>query len=128
MNCKMYGSWMIKGIMSKNGGTYDCLLDNIGQILEEGRKRATQSVNRILVQAYWQIGNRIVEYEQRGKGRAEYGKKLLPNLSKDLKLRYGKGFSRSNLRSVSGKANGLQPLDESEQEYGKLYSKCMPYI
>ena len=78
--------------------TYEGLINNIGQLLEEGRRKAIQSVNQILVNTYWQIGKQIVEYEQQGKGRAEYGNKLLPKLSKDLKSRYKKGFSRSNLQ------------------------------
>ncbi|MDB4303387.1 PDDEXK nuclease domain-containing protein, partial [Desulfosarcina sp.] len=55
-------------------------------------------INQILVETYWHIGKQIIEYEQKGKGRAEYGAKLLDNLSKDLKQKYGKGFSRSNLQ------------------------------
>lgn len=47
--------------------------------------------------ANWHTGQYIVEYEQGGKAKAEYGKQLLVNLSKDLTLRNGKGFSRSNL-------------------------------
>jgi len=50
-----------------------------------------------MLHAYWQIGKYIIEFEQGGKIKAEYGKHLLEKLSKDLRLRYGKGFSRSNL-------------------------------
>ena len=50
-----------------------------------------------MTETYWQIGHDIVEFEQGGKIRADYGKALLTNLSRDLKLRHGKGFSRSNL-------------------------------
>src|SRR3989344_9168337 len=76
---------------------YNLLIKNIGRILEEGRREAIRSVNQILVQTYWEIGKQIVEYEQKGKEKAEYGSKLLDTLSKDLKLRYGKGFSRRNV-------------------------------
>lgn len=76
---------------------YNLLINNIGQILEEGRRKAVNSINQILVQTYWEIGRQIVEYEQKGKERAEYGSKLLDTLSKDLKQKYGKGFSKSNL-------------------------------
>jgi predicted nuclease of restriction endonuclease-like (RecB) superfamily len=54
-------------------------------------------VNTILVQTYWQVGQYIVEYEQQGKQKAEYGSFLFDQLSKDLTFRCGKGFSRSNL-------------------------------
>ena len=50
-----------------------------------------------MLNAYWEIGKHIVDFEQGGKQKAEYGKALLLNLSKDLTLRYGRGFSRSNL-------------------------------
>ena len=75
---------------------YDRLLQQIGETYEDGRRRAAQAVNSHLTQTYWQIGHNIIEFEQGGKRRAEYGKELLKSLSRDLKLRYGRGFSRSN--------------------------------
>ncbi len=54
-------------------------------------------INSVLVKTYWEIGRQIVEFEQKGKEKAAYGSALLDRLSVDLKLRYGKGFSRSNL-------------------------------
>ena len=77
---------------------YPHLLNDIGALLEKGRQTAARQVNTILVETYWQIGCRIVECEQQGNQKAEYGASLLRNLSKDLKIRYGKGFSRSNLQ------------------------------
>jgi predicted nuclease of restriction endonuclease-like (RecB) superfamily len=81
----------------KPSNPYNNLLANIGNILEEGRKQAFYAVNSILVKTYWGIGKGIVEYEQEGKERAEYGSALLDSLSRDLKQRYGKGFSRRNV-------------------------------
>nr|WP_233174426.1 PDDEXK nuclease domain-containing protein [Elizabethkingia sp. ASV34] len=66
-------------------------------MLRKGRDQATQSVNTILVQTYWLVGKHIVEFEQGGKEKAEYGSFLFEQLSKDLTKLYGKGFSRSNL-------------------------------
>jgi hypothetical protein len=66
-------------------------------LLQQGRQQAVQSVNTILVQTYWHIGQHIVEFEQKGNERAEYGSQLFERLSKDLTQSYGKGFSRSNL-------------------------------
>lgn len=77
--------------------TYDSLINQIGQELLSARKSAVQTVNNILVQTYWNIGKYIVEFEQVGKERAKYGDELLLNLSKDLTLKFGKGFSKSNL-------------------------------
>lgn len=76
---------------------YDQLIHQIGSLLKNGRKQAIQSVNTILVQTYWHIGQHIVEFEQKGNERAEYGTQLFERLSKDLTLMYGKGFGRSNL-------------------------------
>ena len=76
---------------------YTNLIEQIGDLLRQGRTRAAYAVNSILVQTYWQIGKYIVEFEQNGSLKAEYGDELLLRLSKDLTLTYGKGFSRSNL-------------------------------
>ncbi len=76
---------------------YSFLIQNIGRILEEGRRKAFYAVNSILVKTYWEIGKRIVEFEQKGEEKAEYGSALLDNLSTDLKLKCGKGFSKSNV-------------------------------
>lgn len=80
--------------------TYTELITQIGSLLQQGRKQAIQSVNTILVQTYWAIGQHIVEFEQKGSERAEYGSQLLDNLSKDLTITYGKGFSRSNIFQI----------------------------
>ncbi len=79
---------------------YQNLLSRISDIYAAGRVRATQSVNRELIETYWRIGEHIVEFEQQGKIRAEYGQALLQQLSRDLILRHGKGFSRSNLTRI----------------------------
>lgn len=79
---------------------YSGLITNIGNILEQGRRQAVVSVNSILLKTYWQIGREIVEYEQEGKEKAEYGSNLLDSLSKDLKSKYGKGFSRRNVSDM----------------------------
>lgn len=76
---------------------YTYLINEIGNLLEKGREQAAQSVNTVLVQTYWLIGRHIVEFEQSGKEKAEYGSNLLDVLSKDLTQLYGKGFGRSNL-------------------------------
>ena len=61
------------------------------------RTKAASEVNTILVQTYWEIGRYIVEFEQKGNERADYGSQLFDRLSQDLTQAYGKGFSRSNL-------------------------------
>ena len=69
----------------------------IKAILTEARLQAYKAINTAMVEAYWKIGQRIVEEEQRGKERAEYGKEIVKNLSKELTEEFGKGFSRRTL-------------------------------
>jgi predicted nuclease of restriction endonuclease-like (RecB) superfamily len=76
---------------------YNALLGRISEVYVAGQVRATQAVNAHLTETNWQIGHDIVEFEQGGKARAEYGKDLIKNLSRDLTVRHGKGFSRSNV-------------------------------
>lgn len=79
---------------------YQSLKTQIGELLKQGREQAGKVVNTILVQTYWHIGRQIVEFEQGGKEKAEYGSNLLDRLSRDLNLEYGKGFSRSSLFQI----------------------------
>jgi len=76
---------------------YQELLDSIGEILQQARLEAFRQVNSILITTYWEIGRHIVVYEQKRQEKADYGSELLDNITADLKKRYGKGFSRSNV-------------------------------
>ena len=76
---------------------YTSLFDNVSTIIEEARRKAVKQVNIIIVQTYWNIGRLIVEGEQKGKKRAEYGERVLKRLANDLAKKYGRGFSKSNL-------------------------------
>lgn len=71
----------------------------IRQILRTARSKARSAVNFAMVEACWLIGRRIVVEEQEGKERAQYGKRLLENLSIALSNEFGKGFSYANLRN-----------------------------
>jgi len=71
----------------------------IAAILQEARQTAYKTVNSILVQTNWRIGKRIVEQEQKGKSRADYGDCLIVNLSRYLTDTLGKGFSEANIRN-----------------------------
>jgi len=86
-----------KNIKSEN---YSSLIIELSTLIEQGRKTAVRYVNTALVATYWLMGRRIVEYEQKGKERAEYGEELLERISKDLSSRFGKGFSLRNLRNM----------------------------
>jgi predicted nuclease of restriction endonuclease-like (RecB) superfamily len=83
--------------MELGKSNYQHLVEQISTTYTQGRFNALQSVNTHMVETHWKIGRYIVEFEQEGKIRAAYGKGLLPQLSKDLRQRHGKGFSLSNL-------------------------------
>ena len=74
--------------------------NRIADLLKEARRSVVQIVNKTMVYTYFEIGRMIVEEEQNGKERAEYGKHLLEELSKRLKTEFGKGFSVDNLENM----------------------------
>ena len=67
-------------------------LSDICVIIDNGRRRAYAEVSSVMIETYWNIGKRIIEQEQKGKARADYGKKLINGLSKELTALYGEGF------------------------------------
>ena len=81
--------------LKKDG--YKELVSQISETFVHGQQKAVLSINFYLVETYWKIGQYIVEYEQGGNEKAEYGKKLLEQLAKDLSLLHGKGFGVSNI-------------------------------
>ncbi|MDP2673134.1 MAG: PDDEXK nuclease domain-containing protein [Nanoarchaeota archaeon] len=95
------------------------LVKNIEILLKSARKTILKSVNLTLIRTYWEVGEEIVQFEQKNKERAEYGSRLLNKLSEDLRLKCGRGFSKSNVylmrlfylkykkfQTVSGKLSG----------------------
>ena len=74
-------------------------ISDIKALINEARMHIVRSVNTAMVVTYWEIGRRIVEEEQNGSNRAEYGKYLIENLAKELTADFGKGFSVPNLRN-----------------------------
>jgi len=87
----------------------DEFLQQISKLLINARKNAKTAVNLSMVYAYFEIGKRIVEEEQNGENRAEYGKRLLQSLSDHLTVTFGKGFSVGNLKNI--------------RQFYKVYSK-----
>ena len=76
------------------------MMNEIRELLLNARQRVTVQVNTELLSTYWNVGKIIVEYEQKNKDRADYGKQTLKQLSKELTAEFGKGFSRSNLQNM----------------------------
>jgi len=90
---------LLKGskIQSEGEKGYAGLLTGVTELLEQARRAAARSVNQILTITYWEVGRRIVEYEQVGEIQADYGIELLKCLGNDLTKRFGRGFSWRNL-------------------------------
>ena len=84
-------------IVPSNDTEYGTLVESIIDLWDDAKAKAITAVNTNLLEANWRTGQYIIEFEQKGNVRAEYGKQLLVNLSKDLTIARGKGFSRSNL-------------------------------
>ncbi|MCK4398510.1 MAG: DUF1016 family protein [Methanophagales archaeon] len=89
-----------EGVALKEQSSIDTTYQNIRAILEKARSTAYRAVNFAMVHAYWEVGRIIVEEEQRGAERAEYGKGLIKELSIRLTKDYGRGFDESNLRNM----------------------------
>ncbi len=79
---------------------YAAVHADIIALLDAARSAAARSVNALMTASYWEIGRRIVEFEQEGKDRAEYGQALLKRLSADLSARFGRGFGVDSLESM----------------------------
>jgi prophage antirepressor-like protein len=77
--------------------SYEALIDKIGELWLKGRRKAANLVANVLVMTNWEIGQNIVEYEQNGNEKAEYGTKLFDKIARDLFAKHGKSFSRSSL-------------------------------
>ncbi len=83
--------------VTSSAGAYTVVLSQVVELMEAARRAAARSVNTIMTATYWEIGRRIVELEQKGGSRAEYGKQIIERLAKDLSERFGRGFQKSNL-------------------------------
>lgn len=104
---------------------YDAILSEVVDLLESARRASAKAVNVFITATYWQIGRRIVEWEQAGKKRATYGEALLKRLSTDLTKRVGRGFSRQNLQQMRQFYLVYPPEKICQTLSGKLLSeKC----
>ncbi|MDX9892065.1 MAG: PDDEXK nuclease domain-containing protein [Bacteroidales bacterium] len=80
--------------------TDDNFFNKVADLLKEARKSIVQTVNKTMVLTYFEIGKLIIEEEQNGKERAEYGKQIIKELSSRLSIEFGKGFSVNNLKQM----------------------------
>jgi hypothetical protein len=79
---------------------YDDVRGSIVELLGAARQSAARHVNGLMTASYWEIGRRIVEAEQKGRRRADYGVQLIARLSIDLTQQFGRGFSADNLENM----------------------------
>lgn len=86
--------------ITKAVGNYETIRAGIIDLLRTARSMAARNVNSLMTAAYWEIGRRIVQFEQRGEVRANYGEQLIEQLAADLSQQFGRGFGRANLRQM----------------------------
>ena len=112
-----------KGQVQLQSDHYAEVLGEVVELLSAARRASARAVNALMTATYWEMGRRIVESEQRGAKRADYGKELIARLSADLTKRFGRGFSERNLeqmrlmyltwrisQTLSAKSEGAAPL------------------
>lgn len=100
----------------------------IRKIIENARGNIARSINTEMVITYWQIGKEFVEEEQRGQKRAEYGKKILENLSQKLTADFGKGFDFTNLTNMRKFYLAYPILDALRQELSWTHYRILMCI
>jgi len=97
------------------------LFNKVAELLQKSKQQIVKSINQTMVYTYYEIGKLIVEEEQHGKERADYGKALLDELSKKLSKQFGKGFAKRNLELIRqfyltySKSNNEIIIDEAQK-------------
>lgn len=86
--------------LSKSPPDYDSVVAGMVDLLEQARRASVRAVNALMTASYWEIGRRIVEFEQAGEKRAGYGEELIPRLAQDLTARFGRGFGQRNIEGM----------------------------
>ena len=117
-----------KKITTRN---YNNLIDKIAEILKEARTKVIREINKAQVLAYWEIGREIVEFEQKGKLRGDYGEQLIERLSRDMTQKFGRGFSPTNLKMMRLFYQSFpirQTLSDESQKPQTLSSKFEPML
>ena len=99
---------------------YEAVFGDVSKIIDAARESAARSVNAAMTTAYWLIGRRIIEFEQSGEERAEYGTALIEKLAEDLTGRFGRGFSLQNIYNMCLFYLSYQPDRILQTPSGKL--------
>lgn len=110
---------------------YNNLVGRIAEILTKARTKVVREINKAQVLAYWEIGREIVEFEQKGKARGEYGERLIGRLSEDMTKKFGRGFSSTNLKMMRLFYQSFpvrQTLSDESQKPQTLSAKFEPML
>ena len=91
---------MVKSKMINTKSKYNKLIEKISELVTKSRTELARIINTKIVYTYWNVGKYIVEYEQKGRERADYGSELMKTISRELLAKLGKGFSQRNLRDM----------------------------
>ena len=89
-----------EGAFGEENAPYEAVFGDVSKIIDAARESAARSVNAAMTAAYWLTGRRIVEFEQSGGERAEYGAALVERLAEDLTAQFGRGFSLQNIYNM----------------------------
>ncbi len=103
-------------------------IGDVATIVNNARSSAARFVNAALTSAHWLVGQRIVEFEQSGQERAEYGDELIAQLADELTSRFGRGFSRQNLQDMRQFFLTFSPTRISQTASGALLPGAAPQI
>ena len=109
-----------EGAFGEHNAPYQAVFGDVSKIIDAARESAARSVNAAMTAAYWLIGHRIVEFEQSGEDRAEYGAALIERLAEDLTGRFGRGFSLQNIYNMRLFYLSYQPDRIRQTLSGKL--------
>lgn len=101
---------------------YSGLVSGVTELLDAARRASVRTVNAFMTATYWEVGRRIVEFEQGGENRAEYGEEVLKRLANDLSAQFGRGFSRQNLQNMRQFYHAAPPDQICQTLSGKLAS------
>jgi hypothetical protein len=104
------------------------LANRISELLISARKKVLQTVNQTMVLTYFEIGRMIVEEEQNGKQRADYGKHIIKSLSERLTKEFGKGFSQRNLEQIRQFYSVYSKTQTLSAEFNLSWSHYMKFL
>ena len=111
-----------------NNLTNNIFFNTIREVILLSRQKAYRAVNAVLLETYWNVGKLIVEEEQQGKNRADYGSNLLKNLSKQLTFEFGKGFDYTNLSNMRKFYMSFPILDALRQELSWTHYRILSRV